>query len=56
MNIRNKIANDNHEEYASHTTRTTSKHGPSDRMRREKKIRNRAAKREEARIHFFDQV
>lgn len=49
MNIYKKIANANYEEVACMTSRGTSRHGLSDGMAREKRIRNRAAKKEEAR-------
>lgn len=51
-----KIANANHEEVACMTSRSTSRHGLSDGMVREKRARNRAAKRLEAKAHFADQL
>lgn len=51
-----KIANSNYDEIGSNTTRSTSRHGLSPCLRREKRRRNRVAKREEERIHFEDQA
>jgi hypothetical protein len=51
-----KIANANHEEVAGMTSRSTSRHGLSDGMAREKRIRNRAAKREEARLDLQERA
>lgn len=50
MTFWKKIANAEHEEEAAATTRHFSRHGLSKRARRVKRIRNRAAKRAEARI------
>lgn len=54
-NIYKKIANENYEESASYTTRSFSKHGVSKSLKREARIRNRAAKREEERMAFEDE-
>lgn len=51
-----KIANEGHEEVSRATTRSVSRHGLSDGMAREKRIRNRAAKRREAKMHIADQL
>lgn len=47
-----KIANRGFEEAASHTTRSFSRHGLSRRARIEKHLRNRIAKRAEARMEL----
>lgn len=54
MSIANKLANENHDEIASMTSRGTSKHGVSKGVLREKRIRNRRAKREEEEIAYED--
>lgn len=53
--LHKKIANAKYEEGANRTTRSVSRHGLKPGMRREKRIRNRVAKREEERIVFADQ-
>lgn len=50
MSIANKYANEGHEDITVATTRSVSRHGLSKGQRREKKVRNRAAKRFEARM------
>lgn len=50
-----KIANAKHEDIGAYTTRSTTRHGMSRVLRREKRRRNRTAKRVETRIHFSDQ-
>lgn len=54
MSIENKLANENHDEIARMTSRGTSKHGVKKGVLREKRIRNRAAKREAEKIAFED--
>lgn len=51
-----KIANSNYDEIGSLATPRASRHGLSSWQRREKRRRNRVAKREEERIHFEDQA
>jgi hypothetical protein len=51
-----KIANAKHEEVACMTSRHTSRHGLSEGLAREKKLRNRAAKREEARLDLQERA
>lgn len=55
MSIAKKIANAKHEEEASYTTRSLSKHGIGKSGRRIKKVRNRAARRLEAELAFRDE-
>jgi hypothetical protein len=55
MNSWKKIANDNHEEVAAYTTRSFSRHGLSRGLAREKRLRNRRAKRIDARWHHSSQ-
>jgi hypothetical protein len=55
VNLAKKIANRDFEEVAGATTRTTNRSGLSKQMRREKRIRNRTARRREAAIHWADQ-
>lgn len=55
MNIYKKIANENYEEVSGCTTRTTSRHGVGKSLKRESRIRNRAAKRAEERMAFEDE-
>jgi hypothetical protein len=54
MSIHRKIANAGYEEVACMTSRSTSRHGLSKGLAREKRIRNRIAKRAEARIAWKD--
>lgn len=56
MSIANKFANENHEEGACMTSRHTSKHGLKKGRIKEKRYRNRAAKREEAELAFNDET
>jgi hypothetical protein len=51
-----KVANENHEETARLTTRSVSRHGLSEGVAREKRIRNRAAKRHVERLAIEEQV
>lgn len=53
MNYHKKIANAGHEEAAEMTTRHYGRHGLPRGLRREKKVRNRAAKRED-RVNAFN--
>lgn len=50
------IANANHETGAALTSRKTSKHGLKKGCRRDKRLRNRAAKREDHRLAFKESL
>jgi hypothetical protein len=56
MNLYKKIANRKFEPVASMTTRSASRHGLGRGLAKEKRYRNRQAKREEARIDFASQL
>jgi hypothetical protein len=55
MNRHKHIANAGHEEVTRYTTRTFSRHGVSAGLKREARLRNRAAKRIDARWHVASQ-
>lgn len=54
MSIAKKYANRDHEENSSVTTKTYSRHGMPKCLRKNKRRRNRVAKRYEERLDFAD--
>lgn len=55
MNRHKHIANEGYEDVARLTTRTANRHGVSPGLKREARLRNRAAKRADARWHVASQ-